>query len=109
MTEAISCSLCDVKQICDLRNIIYECSSSIWWDRIKPLLLRLRRYCGRDMLIRNLQKFTLQNVSLNAAIEECRNRKIVLKTPEKSFTVEELLRRPLAAAPVAAPVRILPQ
>ena len=39
-------------------------------ERIKVLLLRLRRYCGRDMLIKKLQKFTIQNISLNAAIEE---------------------------------------
>ena len=30
------------------------------------------------MLIRKLQKFTVQNVSLNAAKEERRNRKIVI-------------------------------
>ena len=46
-------------------------------DRIKALLLRPRRYCGRDMLIRKLQKITTQNGSLNAAIEERHNRKIV--------------------------------
>ena len=33
----------------------------VWGTRdcIKLLLLRARRYCGRDVLIRNLQKFTL--------------------------------------------------
>ena len=45
-------------------------------DCVKALLLRPSRYCGRDMLIRKLQKFTIQNVSLNAAIEERRNIKI---------------------------------
>ena len=44
-------------------------------NHIKVLLLWARRYCDRDVLIRKLQKFTMQNVSLNAAIEEHRNRK----------------------------------
>ena len=35
-------------------------------DRIKALLLRPRCYCGRDMLFRNLQKFT--TVSSSTAV-----------------------------------------
>ena len=35
-----------------------------WQDHIKALLWRPRHYCGRDVLIRKLQKFTIQNVSL---------------------------------------------
>ena len=34
-------------------------SSHLFGDRIKLLLLQPRRYCGRDVLIRNLQKFTI--------------------------------------------------
>ena len=58
-------------------------------DRIKALLLRPRRYCGRDMLIRKLQKFTTQNGSLNAAIEERHNRKIVnFSIAASNFSIE---------------------
>ena len=57
-------------------------------DRIKALLLRPRRYCGRDMLIRKLQKFTIQNVSLNATIEKIRRMDV------SSSTAALLLWRP---------------
>ena len=42
---------------------------------IKLLLLRPSRYCGRDVLIRNLQKFTIQKCNFMAAIDKCRNRR----------------------------------
>ena len=32
--------------------------------------MRPRCYCGHDVLIEKLEKFTIQNVILNAAIEE---------------------------------------
>ena len=63
---------------------------SLFRDRIKALILRPRQILRRDVLIEKLEKFTTQKGGRNAA-------------------VEELLRRPQAAAPVAAPVRILPQ
>ena len=33
------------------------------WDRIKALPLRPCHYCGRDVLIEKLEKFTIQNFS----------------------------------------------
>ena len=62
-------------------------------DRILGLLLRPRRYCSRDTLIRKLQKFTIQNVSLNAPIEENpaieENAAVEVKDPKSSHIIEE--------------------
>ena len=45
----------------------------ISWDRIKLLLLRPRRYCSRDVLIRNLQKIIYCAFSIAAAAVAGRN------------------------------------
>ena len=44
------------------------------WDRIKALLLRPRSYCGCEVLIEKLEKFTIKNererVISTSAIDE---------------------------------------
>ena len=47
--------------LCLSRRIwkVFTSSCCTEGDRIKLLLLRPRRYCGRDVLVRNLQKFTI--------------------------------------------------
>ena len=51
-------------------NLAKNYKNSFSRGRIKALLLRPRCYCGCDVLIEKWEKFTIQNVSLNAAIEE---------------------------------------